>query len=460
MQDKGENLYRRSLYVYRKRTVPHPAMANFDAPSREICQVKRARTNTPLQALELLNDVTYVEAANHLARRMLTEGGCSPRDRLAYGFRLATSRTPGPEELQVLERGLERYRKAFQADPRIGVAVDQEGESSDASRRWTPSSWPPTPQPPASSSIWTRRSRGSSGQCAVGSGSRQWAVGSRSSSSTAFVIWNLHLISFEGSMDELQIAQELNRRHFLARSGLGLGAIALGFAAGARRRRRRHVAPGTRPGGRPAWLAPLRSQGQAGDLPLPVRRTRRSSTCSTPSRRFATSAGIELPDSIRMGQRITTMTSGQKSLPVAPSIFQFAQHGRQRRLVERTLASHRHGCRRSLPHPLGSDRGNQPRSGDHVRADRLSACRPAQHGGLGGVWPGKHEPGPAGLRGDALAGPDRPAPVRPPLGQRLLAHAVPGREAAGRQGARALSGQSRPAVPVSCGGRCSTTSAS
>ena len=75
VQDKGENLYRRSLYVYRKRTVPHPAMATFDAPSREICQVKRARTNTPLQALELLNDVTYVEAANHLARRMLTEGG-------------------------------------------------------------------------------------------------------------------------------------------------------------------------------------------------------------------------------------------------------------------------------------------------------------------------------------------------------------------------------------------------
>ena len=65
---RGPNLYRRSLYVYRKRTVPHPAMATFDAPSREICQVKRARTNTPLQALELLNDVTYVEAATHLAQ--------------------------------------------------------------------------------------------------------------------------------------------------------------------------------------------------------------------------------------------------------------------------------------------------------------------------------------------------------------------------------------------------------
>ena len=63
MQETGAGLYRRSLYVYRKRTVPHPAMVNFDAPSREFCQVKRPRTNTPLQALELLNDVTYVEAA-------------------------------------------------------------------------------------------------------------------------------------------------------------------------------------------------------------------------------------------------------------------------------------------------------------------------------------------------------------------------------------------------------------
>ncbi|MDR3632688.1 MAG: DUF1553 domain-containing protein, partial [Isosphaeraceae bacterium] len=67
VQDKGANLYRRSLYIYRKRTVPHPSMTTFDAPSREICQVKRPRTNTPLQALELLNDVTYVEAARQLA---------------------------------------------------------------------------------------------------------------------------------------------------------------------------------------------------------------------------------------------------------------------------------------------------------------------------------------------------------------------------------------------------------
>ena len=117
VQDKGDKLYRRSLYVYRKRTVPHPAMATFDAPSREFCQVKRARTNTPLQALELLNDITYVEAVSHLAQLMMAEGGRSPQERVRYAFRRATSRSPNPAELQIILRGLDRYRQSFQAHP-------------------------------------------------------------------------------------------------------------------------------------------------------------------------------------------------------------------------------------------------------------------------------------------------------------------------------------------------------
>jgi hypothetical protein len=116
VQDKGANLYRRSLYIYRKRTVPHPAMVNFDAPSREVCQVKRSRTNTPLQALELLNDVTYLETARSLAQLMIKEKESSAADRLTYAFRQATARRPHSSELQVLTRGLERYRRAFAAD--------------------------------------------------------------------------------------------------------------------------------------------------------------------------------------------------------------------------------------------------------------------------------------------------------------------------------------------------------
>jgi hypothetical protein len=130
VQDMGPNLYRRSLYIYRKRTVPHPAMATFDAPSREICQVKRAITNTPLQALELLNDVAYVEAARRLAQLMLAEGGNRAEDRLISAFRRATARWPEKAELQALLRGLERYRQMFRNDPEAARRLVHHGDSS------------------------------------------------------------------------------------------------------------------------------------------------------------------------------------------------------------------------------------------------------------------------------------------------------------------------------------------
>jgi Protein of unknown function (DUF1553)/Concanavalin A-like lectin/glucanases superfamily len=129
VQDRGPNLYRRSLYVYRKRTVPHPALATFDAPSREVCQVRRARTNTPLQALELLNDVTYVEAARRLGERMVTEGGDTPEQRLVYAFRRATARMPTAAELRLLARGLERYRETFRADVESARRFVRHGDS-------------------------------------------------------------------------------------------------------------------------------------------------------------------------------------------------------------------------------------------------------------------------------------------------------------------------------------------
>jgi hypothetical protein len=129
VQDKGARLYGRSLYVYRKRTVPHPAMATFDAPSREICQVKRPRTNTPLQALELLNDVTYVEAARQLAQLALEHGGSSPEDRIGFAFRRALARPPTYRELDVLGRGLKRYANDFAADKEAALKLIRLGES-------------------------------------------------------------------------------------------------------------------------------------------------------------------------------------------------------------------------------------------------------------------------------------------------------------------------------------------
>lgn len=128
-QGHGDDLYRRSLYIYRKRTVPHPSMATFDAPSWEMCQVKRAVTNTPLQALALLNDVTYVEAARNFAQRMLVEGGDSPDARLTFAFRLATGRSPTSAELNKLRTSLEKYLVSYRQSPQAAQALVAHGES-------------------------------------------------------------------------------------------------------------------------------------------------------------------------------------------------------------------------------------------------------------------------------------------------------------------------------------------
>ena len=111
--DAGEGLYRRTLYTIWKRTAAPPSMQIFDSPTREVCTVKRSRTNTPLQALSLLNEVTYVEAARRLAERMLTEGGATPGERIAWGFRRATSRKPDAAELKILTNGVEQRLAQF-----------------------------------------------------------------------------------------------------------------------------------------------------------------------------------------------------------------------------------------------------------------------------------------------------------------------------------------------------------
>ena len=99
----GDSLYRRSLYTFIRRTSPHPAMTAFDAPNREVCIIKRENTNTPLQALVLMNDVQFVEASKMLAVRMQKEGGDSLDQQIKYGFRLTTSRYPKEEEAKVLK---------------------------------------------------------------------------------------------------------------------------------------------------------------------------------------------------------------------------------------------------------------------------------------------------------------------------------------------------------------------
>ena len=127
----GEDRYRRSVYTFWRRTSPYPSLITFDATSRELCTVRRVRTNTPLQALTLLNDPALFEAAGALAKRMITytaepaargrAAGADVRARLAFGIKLVLSREAKPAELDRLqslyERELAHYRTRSAAEP-------------------------------------------------------------------------------------------------------------------------------------------------------------------------------------------------------------------------------------------------------------------------------------------------------------------------------------------------------
>ena len=128
-QDHGDALYRRSMYTFWKRTSPPPSMSTFDAPNRETCQVRRARTNTPLQALVLMNDVQFVEAARKFAERTLVEGGDDDASKVVWAFRCGTGRHPSESESATFLRVLTSYRQEFQKQREAAESLIKVGES-------------------------------------------------------------------------------------------------------------------------------------------------------------------------------------------------------------------------------------------------------------------------------------------------------------------------------------------
>ncbi len=129
VQDHGPALYRRSMYTFWKRTVAPPEMMTFDAAGRETYTVRQTRTNTPLQALTLMNDVTFVEAARVLAARVMREGGTAPEERLTLAFRLATGRRPRAAELSILVAGFARHLDEYRKDPAAARKLVSAGEA-------------------------------------------------------------------------------------------------------------------------------------------------------------------------------------------------------------------------------------------------------------------------------------------------------------------------------------------
>jgi hypothetical protein len=127
-QSHGKDLYRRTMYTFWKRTSPPPQLVTFDAPDRETCTVRRSRTNTPLQALILMNDPTYVEAARKFAERIMVAGKTTD-DRLAFAFRCATARLPNTREMDILRTALENQLARYRANPMAAPALLANGEA-------------------------------------------------------------------------------------------------------------------------------------------------------------------------------------------------------------------------------------------------------------------------------------------------------------------------------------------
>ena len=133
VQDHGDALYRRSLYTFWKRTIAPPTMITFDAAGRETCIVRETRTNTPLQALTLMNETAFVEAARVLAEKALRQPAVAPAvavaDRLTWAFRRVLGRSPQQAELTVLETALQRNRERFRTQPDGAVQLLSVGEA-------------------------------------------------------------------------------------------------------------------------------------------------------------------------------------------------------------------------------------------------------------------------------------------------------------------------------------------
>ena len=143
-QDSGAALYRRTLYTFVKRTAPHPALVNFDAPNREQFCARRERSNTPLQALQLMNDVQHVEAARALAVRTLTEAATDDAERIEWLFKTVLARPPSAEEATIVAESLAGNRARYEADAEAAKQAIAHGESK-----------PPVGLAPAELAAWT-----------------------------------------------------------------------------------------------------------------------------------------------------------------------------------------------------------------------------------------------------------------------------------------------------------------
>ena len=317
--DRGQANYRRSLYTFWKRAAPPPAMETFNAPTREQCAVDRERTNTPLQALVTLNDVQFVEASRRLAEVAIQESGKdepgastpSPCVSWAARSRPPSGRPWSPSSAisVITTQGMER-------PPRRSSP----SAIRPRPRRSPPRSWRRGPWWRASSSIWTRPST------------------------------NDHERPFRVLLRRRRPDDEPARAPGPDRPGHRRGRAGLD-ARKPQALRRGHGRTATLPHFRPKarraiWLFPAGAPSQIDTWDYKPK--------------LREMFGKELPGSVRGNQRLTTMTSGQKGFPVAPSLFKFAQARAERDVGERALSLDREGGGPARRRQVAPHRGDQP----------------------------------------------------------------------------------------------------
>ncbi len=137
-QDNGAALYRRSLYTFYKRTAPPPFMVNFDAPNREQSCTRRERSNTPLQALQLMNDIQHIEAARVLAQRMIAQGGSAAEERIAFAYQTVLARSPDAQDLESLKGQLTKHLARYEQSPDDATKLITQGQSKPPTELITP----------------------------------------------------------------------------------------------------------------------------------------------------------------------------------------------------------------------------------------------------------------------------------------------------------------------------------
>ena len=348
--DKGENLYRRGLYTHWQWGVGPPSLLAFDAPPREECTADRVRSNTPLQALVLLNDTTYVEAARVLAERSVKEGGGTDHDRLDWIFRQSLSRSITPPEEAVLLALLVKHRAEYAKDGAPAEELSKQGASA----------FDPLAVSGGGGRLDQRHSDGDES-----SRVRRAKLTKGRHPMASF--------SFERGL-------HLTRRSFLGRSSQGLGIMALGSLmhgesadAAANDKWQGVVQPLHHPpkAKRVIWLY------MAGGMT--------HLETWDPKPKLAEMDGKPMPESVTKGQQIAQLQGNNKLVCLGPQ-HPFEEVGKVRTRIQQALsADRRKGGRRSLHHSFHAYRGDQSRSRPHVHEYRSHDRGPSLSGGVDAV---------------------------------------------------------------------------